>query len=216
MKIEGFLIDFDGVVVKNSPGLGSKFIYEYINKYTPISYGNVKSMVRLFGSYPQQDTYKFIFSSLGIGEHLADFSLQISKFEDLYRKDIVIDGSAEKFIVYCKNNGIMFKIFSLAGTGRIMKVMPYINKSDIYSLEGRSKADSKTFSLLEKELGIDPARWVLIDDDPFSLRSAKMNGMFTIMMKNDLFRKRDYSSYRDYIDLKVRGFSEIIEIYFGR
>ncbi len=212
--MEGFLIDFDGVILKNFPDLVSKFIYNYINKLTPINYETIISFVRLFISFPTKDFFTFLFNSLGIEEHFEDFINKVSNLEDNGEIKFEIDDYFNTFIDKCNNNQINFKIFSMADTRRILKTIHNIKLEDIYSLCENSKSNTRTFSHLQKELKIDLNKWVLIDDDPFSLRSGKLNGMFTIMMQNNVFGESEYYLYKDYIDVKVNSFKEVIDYYF--
>jgi beta-phosphoglucomutase-like phosphatase (HAD superfamily) len=211
MKPCGFLIDLDGVVLKNSLDLAAEFIRDYIQSLTPISIETVRSWIRGFNCYPAGEFFRYVFHSLEIESHYEDFLRRIDNFQGANGREIIVDPYFETFLKTCAEQGIRFRIASLAPIKRIQATLPFLLKEDIYSLHGMSKASPHTFVKIAGDLEIRPEEWVLIDDDPFSLRSAKIAGFRTMMVLNNFFREEEYSMYREFVDRKVRDFREIVE-----
>lgn len=207
-EVQGFLIDFDGVIAGDSVRRTILFAYEFINSITPVNYQFLEDYFRKVLCFSPKPSVDLLFSGLGIEKHTADFFARLKKLDE-NSAQIVIDEMFYQFTEYCESNGAAWKILSLASSDRLRLLKNY-QPDRIYSLDGRSKADPATFSSVIKDLNIVPDKWVYIEDTPVALRTGKLAGLYTIMRQNEIYNDREYEQFRNYVDFRVKNFSEVL------
>lgn len=213
-KPELILIDFDGVISKNSVLLNIKSAYEFINKYLPLPYETILSFIKNTICFSVEQTIDFLFKSLGIEDKISEFHREQLKF---YNNPLIkIEEDFYGLLDYCEKNSIQYLVYSSANNGvkKIPEFIKRIGKDKIYNLNGRSKANFRTYLELAEELKIDLNKCLYIDDTPLALRTGKLHGMTTVMMINDVFTIEDYRVYSLYIDHKINSFVELLNVLF--
>ena len=203
------LIDFDGVIAKNSPEIIANLFHKNLNDITPIKIEFIIDFFRLVMSFPIEHSLEYLFNSLGLTEK------EINVFTEKYKKSIsenlnlfqINDGFYD-FIHFCKNKNIKYKVFSLAKDSRLSILE--IEQETFYNPGEMSKADKATFFKVKKELHANNVLY--IDDSPLGLKTGKLTNMNTIMMFNSLFGIKDYFLYEEYIDFTAGSFYEIQKI----
>lgn len=211
MKYQGFLIDMDGVIFRNSMEIGVRLIHSYLSARTPIAYQTVLSFVRFGNSHPPKEFYTHIFTALGIADSLGDFFQRLATFNGCRGAMLEMDKQFKPFVEMCLYTGIEYRIFSLAPVQRITASVPFVGPDKIIAVDG-AKSNVATFHRLEEILPNRLNEWCLIDDDPFALRSAKLAGLGTCMMQNSVFGEQQYGEYAGFIDMKVGGFGELLQL----
>ncbi|MDX1959356.1 MAG: hypothetical protein SFU98_12325, partial [Leptospiraceae bacterium] len=105
-KVEGILLDFDGVISKVSVENTVDFVYNYINKIAaPMSYNFIKEYMKTVLCFPPKPSVELLFNSLGINTHLDDFYECLKKIdEDI--KLIEIEKGFYEFLDFCEKNQI--------------------------------------------------------------------------------------------------------------
>jgi beta-phosphoglucomutase-like phosphatase (HAD superfamily) len=214
-KPEMIFIDFDGVISKNSLVDNIQNVHWFINQYTPLPLEALISFFKTTMSFPMQDTFHFLFSSLGIADKLLEFRQEkmMMKFYDNTRMKIEADFF--RFIAFCEDNSFPYTVYSSRDQS-VKKLSDIINRfsdNHIYDLKGRSKANYDTFLEVANELGANLKQCVYIDDTPLALRTGKLHGMTTIMMLNDIFTLADYQIFSSYIDHKINNFTELLQLF---
>ncbi|NLW46563.1 MAG: HAD family phosphatase [Firmicutes bacterium] len=214
-KPELVLIDFDGVISKNSVQLNIESAYKFINQYTPIPYEAILGYVKSTISFSMEHTISFLLSSLGIEDKFLGFK-QEQAFTKLYDNNLIsIENDFYQFLDFCNQNSIRYLVYSSADkeVKRLSTVIDRIGDDSIFNLKGRSKANYNTYLETAEELGINLKKCVYIDDTPLALRTGKLHGMTTVMMINDDFTIKDYKIFSSYIDYKINSFIELLEIF---
>jgi len=210
-KLTGILIDFDGVISKNSVTINLEFLHYFINKISPIPFETIKSYFKIANCFLQQPAVDLLFSSLGIKDHQELFLSELNSLKEFNNKKIKIEDDFDHFIKFCQKKNIRYKIFSLADKSKFSSIRS-LTDNDIYQLTGKSKANISTYSSLQRELKIEIADWAMIDDNPLVLRAGNLSGLTTLLMKNDMYGINDHKDYEEFIDFKVNSFNEIQEI----
>lgn len=210
-KPELILIDFDGVISKNSVLLNIKSVYHFINQYTPLPFETILSFIKNTICFSMEQTVDFLFKSLGIEDKISEFYQEQLKFYN--NPQIKIEDDFYDFIDFCEKNSINYLVYSSADKG-VKGIPEFINriKNKIYSLNGRSKANYHTYLEMVEELKIDLNKCIYIDDTPLALRTGKLLGMMTVMMINEIFTIEDYQVYSSFIDFRIKSFTELKNI----
>lgn len=213
-KQETILIDFDGVISKNSILYNFKIAHQFINQYMPVPFEYVFHFLKNTTAFSIKNTLNFLFLSLGISD-ISELQ-QEQLLKKIYKNytTVEIEEYFYHFLDFCDKKSIHYFIFSSAN--KVLKEIPeFCNRvgiKNIYNLEGRSKADSNTYLSLAKDLNINLKKAILIDDTPLALQVGKLHGLTTIMMINDVFTLEDYQTFKSYIDYKINSFSDLGEI----
>jgi hypothetical protein len=208
-EIKYILVDFDGVISKNSLEITLIYAYDFINRYTPYHMDSLKNYYTAINSFELKDGLLLLFKSLGIEDKLIEFYTGLKKLKEYKGQTITIEADYLDFLSFCQKNEIVCKIFSLADQEKIENFFEF-SPDYIKWPEGMaSKANPKTYRLICESLHCNPSEISVIDDDPFVLRSAKLAGMKTILMRNAFFMNHLYKQYHNYIDIEVNSFSEI-------
>jgi FMN phosphatase YigB (HAD superfamily) len=207
-NIKQVLVDFDGVISKNSLDITLLYAYDFINKYTPYHINSLKNYYLSINSFELKDGLALLFNSLGIGNELGNFYLGLKRLKEHNGQVISIEPDYQDFISFCKDNQIGCKIFSLSDDEKIENLLGYKPDHIKWTKGLASKANPKTFSQICELLKYEAPQTLVVDDDPFVLRSAKIAGLSTILMQN-LFFKGYTENYRKYFDDEVRSFSEL-------
>lgn len=209
-KTEGILIDFDGVIAKEAVDNVINFVYEYINRYTPLEKDYIKTYIKTVACFPTDNSIRFIFSAFGLDEQVSDFFEKFKNF-DKNHNEFKIEEDFTGFIRFCEENNLQYKIFSLAAFERL-KVVGNISQNNIYSLNNHSKASIHTFKEVENNMKTDLTNWLYLEDNPVALRTGKLAGLTTFMMLNNVFTEDDYNIFNKYIDYTVASFVEAQDI----
>jgi hypothetical protein len=213
-KIKGILIDFDGVISKNSVTLILDFIHDYINQFIYIPHDVLKNYFKSVICFPTGPAIDLLFSSLGILDKIHDFVKKYHLLTEYKGKSMEIDAGFAGFIDFCKTYNIEYRLLSLAGKSdlRIGKIKSYICDSNIIQLSNRSKADPNTFKDLGEMNHINLREWLYLDDSPMALNSASIAGLNTVVMINKLFTAKDRRLYKESIHHQITGFSDLKRI----
>lgn len=211
IKLKKILVDFDGVISKNSLTVTLDFAHHYINMFVPVSYQTIKNYYASVNSFNLELGLKLLFSSLGIEDKLPAFIRQLSCLKEFNSNKIEIDKEFYKFIELCTKSNFEYSIFSLASKRKVLNFLK-IDEDKIADLNNISKSDENVFT--NQIDGIESRNVILIDDDPFALRTAKLAGLKTILMRNDLFTESLINTYKNAIDVVVSDFKELNQFLF--
>jgi beta-phosphoglucomutase-like phosphatase (HAD superfamily) len=206
-KKAGILIDFDGVISKNSIQMTCNFIHDFINRFTPIGSEYIENYIKVIASFPVADTVKLLFNALGIGDRLEQFQREFLEF-DSDKNNFIICDDFEEFIEICHKNSIVYKVFSLATPERLRHI-DCLDGDAVLALNNVSKADSATYTNLARDMGLNLKNWYYIDDNPMALRAGKLAGLITAMMTNNMYTEADYQIFKEFIDVRVTSFREL-------
>jgi hypothetical protein len=210
-KLETVLIDFDGVISRNSVLNNFKTAHQFINQYIPIPFEALFCFLKSTTAFSMQHTLTFLLSSLGI-TGITELQQQ-ALINDLYinNSTIKIEEEFYHFLDFCDINSIRYIIFSSAGKSinEISELVNRIGSNSVYDLNGRSKVNSKTYHEAAKELGFSLKKCMYIDDTPLALQIGKLQGIITVMMLNDVFTNDDYKIFESFIDYKINSFSSL-------
>lgn len=211
ISLEGFLIDFDGVISKNSVKNTLEFAFEYINSVTPINKEFIKDYFKKVLCFSPLPSVELLFTSLGIQDRMEDFFKKLKEL-DKDKTKIKIRPDFYSFMKFCDQHHIKYTILSLASSDRLKLIKGFLEEL-VYSLSGRSKADPMTFDKVIDDMKIVPNKWGYIEDTPIALRTGKLAKFKTFMMKNDIYDDREFNQFKSFIDYKVNSFLEIQKLF---
>ncbi len=215
MHLTGIFLDFDGVISSNSVGLMHEWVYQYINKYTPIPIKEktIKEIAKLTTTFPPKSVLELVFQSFGI-------SLDVKEVQQLMHKGIseavVIDPGFSQILKFCSQNDIQVKIVSqrssIVGAFNQLEHVPGLDASMVCSTQGMSKADPACYTQIGSNLKLNLADWILVDDSPYALRAAKIANLKTALMVSPTFNTEDYLEYEDLIDIRLFSLQDLTQI----
>lgn len=213
-KVKGILIDFDGVIAKNSFEVLADYCITFIKKkrndVTEIPNAFIKNYLLYTTCFPFEPTMELLFHSLGLSNvELKELRQEIENRNDYNGKKIIIEPDFYSFIDFCNSNEIDCKIVSLASPKRLSQLK--LGPEYIFPLNNNPKASKNTFNIIINKLHADPKKWFYIDDSPMALHCAKQIRLNTVLMKNRTFKKRDVEPFKSSIDFKINSFSEFIK-----
>lgn len=209
-RIKYILIDFDGVISKNSLDITLSYTHDYINQNTPYHFDSLKNYYRSVNSFNLHEGVQYLFKSLGIEETLDEFNLNLVNLKQHKGQKINIEPDFLDFISFCKKIEIKSLLFSLADNKKIENLLGYKPDYLIWPKKESSKANPKTYeNIYNNILQCSPKQIMIIDDDPIVLRSAKSSGLKTLLMKNTFFESFDLTDFNESIDNIVDSFNEI-------
>ncbi len=212
MKFDLLLIDFDGVISKNSVRVMLSIAHRAMNKLTPMPMGALIQALYSTSCQPPVVTSKLTFHSLGLSEKdLEKYFMELISTDEFEGEKIKIEEDFYSFITYCNDNDLKFKIFSTGSvdSSRFADVVKKYGNEIFYDLTDKYKSNPVIYKELLNEFELDPQKVLHIDDSPLALRTSKIVGMQTIMMLNDIFDEKQYDIYHEYIDHKVDTFNEL-------
>ena len=209
---KGFLLDFDGVIV-NSYKTGINFFYNYLKKFIPtIEVNFITDYYRITNGFSNLRRIELLFESFGIIQHSEDVFQEFKRYQNTKRHykgiAITINTGFSQFKEICNLKGLELKIFS-ANSPEQLSQFNEINDISIYDIKNKSKIDFKTYKELIKDTGINPGKWIHIDDDPLILSISKLSGFNTVLMRNNIFLKKYITSYIHFIDWNIKSFCQL-------
>ncbi len=210
MAYAGVLIDFDGVIAPDTPKLTIEFVHRFINSITPVPEADIHGYVKSVLSFPPGQVIDLLFGAFGLEQHKEAFHAALIDHDREPGRIKIMEDFAP-FIAFCEESGIDYRILSLTSETRFT-LLPGSVRDRVVGFAGFSKANAGHFERLGREMGVDLTQWAYIDDCPLALRSAKLNGLATIMMLNSTFSREDYLPYEEYIDATIHSFSEFQDI----
>ena len=207
-NIKFYLVDFDGVIAKNSIEISLSYTHDFINKFTPYHINSLKNYYAAINSFDLKEGLSLLFRALGIEDYLPELTDGLNSLKEYNKQPILLDPGYFDFVAFCKSNDIGCSIFSLANSGKIENLLGF--KPDLIKPPSSrfSKADPVVYSQICESLYLKPREIIVIDDDPLVLRSAKISGMRTILMGNEFFNNY-VPPYQNYIDMMVDSFVEV-------
>lgn len=206
-RIEGILIDFDGVISPNSIPEIVDFLFGYFQKHYPLDREFLLDYVRLVSPFSAQKSIFFLFDSLGLNHLIDDFAEKFSAFEQS-GGSFSLAPDFLPFLDFLDDVHLEFKVFSLAGPERLNRYDGRLSDK-IYPLTGSSKADTKTFDGLRGALSGDLSRWVYLDDNPLALYLGKTYGLTAVFMKTPVYGEKVYPFFLKNIEFTVNSFKEL-------
>ncbi len=210
MAYSGVLIDFDGVIAPETPKLTIEFVHRFINSITPVPEADIHRYVKSVLSFPPGQVIDLLFAAFGLESYKAEFHAALAD-HDREPSRVKIMGDFTPFIASCQESGVDYRILSLTSETRFA-LLPESVRNRVVGFAGFSKANAGHFERLGLDMKVELSQWAYIDDCPLALRSAKLNGLTTIMMLNSTFGREDYRPYAEYIDATVHSFNECREI----
>ncbi|WP_155985358.1 HAD family hydrolase [Paenibacillus maysiensis] len=76
-------------------------------------------------------------------------------------------------------------------------------------MRGKPKSSAATFIGAVEHLGFAPERCLYVDDSPLAFHTAKLNGISTVMMLNQVFSLEDRQVFNASIDYTITSFGEL-------
>lgn len=209
-RLDCVFIDYDGVIAKNIVSIVLKATHKFMAEHMPTPFEVLRDGLKSSVGMPAQQSVEFLFNSLGIEEKIPAYYHAMQNMEKYTGEKVVVEEDFYSFIDLCREKGIAYKIFSLTDRSQkhVSEVLARIGEDAFFDLKGRSKQNIKTYGEVARELDLDLANCLIIDDAAPVLRAAKMNGVGTVMMLNDLFTREDADLWRDYVDHAVTSFHE--------
>lgn len=208
-NFKGFLLDFDGTIVENSTEILIDFTHSYINRFTYINKDTLESLFINLNKFPTNQFIKLIFEYLGLTEHLQNYVNETITLITSNISRYKIREGLLPFVDECVCKGIKLLIFSNQNQSKIKAISHGLFNIDILELGNYSKASVDDVRALLKRENIEPSLWFLIDDDPYIIRTGKIAGLNTILMKQRLFFKHIHP-YKPYCDFIKSSFKNLI------
>ncbi len=220
MKIEGILVDFDGVISRNSAMLTFKFLYGFLCDIYKIPLSTVLSYYKIVLNFPLKESIDLFFDSFGLENRKNEFMKLHHNLIDLQGESVGIEKDFMDFVDFCSENDIALKVVTMLkkeSDKRLSYISSIIDKCNIISIDDYGGKSSKASpfvygKILDQNKSDRHKTWMCVDDSPIALRSAYENDIITVMMMNDIFTVVDYRLYKKYINYRVDSFVKLIRI----
>lgn len=212
-EVRAVIVDLDGVILKNSIVISLNFLYDYLAKKNQfVAYDTLQNFYKSINSFPLSLSLTLLFDSIGLSHLKTEFAIKLMKLKKFAGERILVDEGFFRLRQFCENNRIVLKIFSLSSVEKIKRFVPDVRECELLILPGASKAKASTFHLISSDLRIVPGDIVIVDDDPFVLRSADVAGLNTVMMMNSVFTEKDYRLYSSMVHFRVKSLDGLVNL----
>jgi len=212
-NFEGFILDIDGTVLKNSVYVLLEYALDFIQKYRELPSHFLYSFLKNMTALSFYDSVNFLFKSMGILEKAEEFFEGISSLTQYKGKIIEIDKDFDYFISWCQalNKKILF--FSMADhkQKRFKKIFDRFSNNFI-DVNNSPKSDFETFRNLITRYNLSPEQWFYVDDTPIALWNAYEAGFITVLPLYSVYEKKDYKELLSHIDFRIESFRDLIKI----
>ena len=198
------LLDFDGVISRNSTADIMNATYAFISEYKDINRILFDELFKALVPFPLFESINFFMSSIGL-EDKKEFLL--SKI-----KTITHDTSEfEYLITEWIELGFTIKVYSSSrhyGNGSSPFKSPHINNLFIQT-DSHSKINSNSFRNIASDLGISPENIIYIDDCPMAVCIAKSIGIHAVMLINNVYTINDFNKTLNYNCQSITSLSQL-------
>ncbi|WP_165569564.1 HAD family hydrolase [Corallincola luteus] len=189
------IADFDGVLAHDNTKRLLDTCYQVVSRYHSFDYAIFESMFKALVPCPLSLSVDFLLKSIGlthIKQELVEAILDVGG-------DIT---SAMDFVNYCKSANISLYVLSSghAHAKKYQFLIEYLGASRVIATTELSKSNPLDYARVIDQTGVDREFCLYIDDCPAALNSAKLAGLNTAMMTNEVFRRTDIGINASYVD----------------
>ena len=198
------LLDFDGVISRNSTADIMNTTYAFISEFKDINRLLFDELFKALVPFPLFESVNFFMSSIGLEDKKE---LLLSKI-----KTITHDTSEfESLTTEWSKLGYTIKIYSSSrhygnGSSPFKSQLPndLFIKTDLHS-----KIDSNSFRNIATGLDISPENIVYVDDCPMAVCIAKSIGIHAIMLINNVYTMNDFKKTLNYNCESITALSQL-------
>lgn len=207
------LLDLDGTLFPEASRDLLTALENRLRGLTCFPEGFLKPYFQSVLAFPAAGALEFLLSSLGLSTHTQELAELLQSWE--------VTGLSEQEVAAladlretCLSQQMEVRFFSSAGKNprRFAGLKALFPEAEILTPRGGSKADPKAYGTLMGEIPGTPADWILCDDVPLALWTAKRAGLSTVWRKSSLFSDQEARIYRSALDFEVNDLRELIEI----
>jgi beta-phosphoglucomutase-like phosphatase (HAD superfamily) len=198
------LLDFDGVISRNSTADIMNATYAFISEFKDINRILFDELFKALVPFPLFESVNFFMSSIGLEDKKE---LLLSKI-----KTITHDTSEfESLTAEWSELGFTIKIYSSSryyNNGNTPFKSPY--KNDLFiQTDSHSKIDPNSFRNIAADLDISPKNIIYVDDCPMAVCSAKSIGIHAVMLINNVFTMNDFKKTLNYNCQSITSLSQL-------
>jgi 2-hydroxy-3-keto-5-methylthiopentenyl-1-phosphate phosphatase len=212
MVLKGFLLDFDGTITSNIGDIVISFTTDFIQKITPIKRQTIANIFMTLNKFPPDNLFSTIFTYLGIEDFLNQYLLELQKITEYNNIRLNIRAGFNEFISTCHENKIRCLVFSTQTQERIKFILGDVSNIEYIDIKGVSKSNLYQIKKILLNNNILPEQWILVEDDPFIIRTGKLLGLKTILMKHNLFIDTEINEYKEYYDYLFESFFDVLTL----
>ncbi len=204
------LLDLDGTVFPWVPERILEALESRLNFYRPFPKGFLKPYFKSVLAFSPEPSLGLLLRSLGLWEYREDFSRILLDINQTQEVETILQALGD-LKETCRDLGIQVFFFSSAGSGpgrfavldKVFPERPFLLPS------GGSKVDPSLYSAFTGTLPGNPDQWLLCDDVPLVLWTAKQAGLSTVHMRSVLFASGDCIPFQDALDFQIQNIREL-------
>lgn len=204
------LLDFDGVISRNSTADIMNATYAFISEYKDINRILYDELFKALVPFPLFESINFFMSSIGLEDKKE---LLLSKI-----KTITHDTSEfESLITKWNELGIIIKIYSSSRHYSNVN-SPFKSKLQnnlFIQTDLNSKINSNSFRNIASDLGISPENIIYVDDCPMAVCIAKSIGIHAVMLINNVYTINDFNKTLNYNCQSITTLSQLTPLLFA-
>ncbi|MBA8826228.1 beta-phosphoglucomutase-like phosphatase (HAD superfamily) [Saccharopolyspora lacisalsi] len=201
--VRGVLLDFDGVISGNATGLLFGATHAFIDRRAPMPEECLLPLFKQITAFPMREALTMMLSGIGMGDEFPALAAELGGLREFGGRSPELSEGFTEFLGGCAEREIPVLVCSTMDRDTVRRALldPYFTADDFLPLRSRSKAAPATYVDALAEVGVDEVEgWTLVDDSPFALRAAKLAGLRTVMVTNEVFTEEDARPHRRFVD----------------
>jgi hypothetical protein len=198
------LLDFDGVISRNSTADIMNATYAFISEFKDINRILFDELFKALVPFPLFESINFFMSSMGLEDKKE---LLLSKIKTITHDTSEFESLATEWSKF----GYSIKIYSSSrhyNNGSSPFKLKHLNDLFIQT-DSHSKINSNSFRNIANHLNISPENIIYVDDCPMAVCIAKSIGIHAVMLINNVYTINDFNKTLNYNCQSITSLSQL-------
>lgn len=201
------LCDFDGVISPTSTEALCAACYRVIGQYRPMPEPVFRQLFRTLVPFPLHQSLHFLLESMGLVSHRNEL---LQALRGLGHGPL----GHHRLWRYCRQQGILFRVLSSsdAADPKFGALRAELGDDGVLADGQFSKVNPHDFASLLDRLGVPAGHVLYLDDCPLALLTARLLGVQTLHVRNQIFDWEQYQAVREWIPHSVGSLEEVLAL----
>lgn len=198
------LLDFDGVISRNSTADIMNATYAFISEFKDINRILFDELFKALVPFPLFESVNFFMSSIGLEDKKE---LLLSKIKEITHDTSEFESLAAEW----SKLGFTIKIYSSSrhyGNENSPFTSP-LHHDIFIQTDSHSKINPNSFRNIATDLDISPENIIYVDDCPMAVCIAKSIGIHAVMLINNVYTMNDFNKTLNYNCQSITSLSQL-------